>query len=86
MSGRLPPRRYWRAPTREDQLRSRREAFLPGLFGTMVLFAVLLLISWAVGVAHPWLFYGASAVWVVVLGFWVELRSARRRQAEDERA
>jgi hypothetical protein len=85
MTGSLPPRRYWRARTADDTLRSRREAILPGLVGAVALFAVLLFVSWVLGEVHAWLWYGASAVWVVVGGFWLELRAARRRQAEDER-
>lgn len=79
----LPPRRYWRARTWEDKVRSRREGALIALAAAFLLFAGLFLVSWVLGEVHRWLWYGATALEVVVVGFWLELRSARRRQAED---
>jgi hypothetical protein len=81
----LPPRRYWRARTPEDKIRSRREGVLIALGAAVALFAALILVSWALGRVHPWLWWGATAIEVVVVGLWLELRATRRRQAEDER-
>jgi hypothetical protein len=62
MRAKLPPRRYWRARTPDDRLRSRRAGLLPGLLGGLLIFAILVPVVLLTGGEPPtWL------VWAVAL-------------------
>lgn len=79
----LPPLRYWRARTAEEKQEAWRSGLLPGLVAIPILLIVILAVGSVVSDPPTWVVWVTTLLVISPIGFWAELRSARKRQQRD---
>jgi hypothetical protein len=79
----LPPLRYWRARTAEEKQEAWRSGLLPGLVAIPILLIVILAVGSVVSDPPTWVGWVTTLLVIAPIGFWAELRLARKRQQRD---